>query len=122
MSPRWPGVFRPGDMCQMMIQAPENTTISVYFNFFRLQNSNNCTASSLDIRDGQSSTAPLLASLCGSSLPDSVYSSGNRLWLQFRAARLPLRGYDLTFTSTNQGNCKTWRMNGQEMLTSFSSA
>lgn len=58
---------------------------------------------SRQIRDGGSSSAPLLGNLCGSALPDAIFSSGNRLWLRFRPSRLPLRGYDMTYTSSDQG-------------------
>lgn len=58
----------------------------------------------LQIRDGDGSGAPLLANLCGSALPDSVTSSGNRLWIRFRPSqRQSQRGYDITYTSTSQG-------------------
>lgn len=56
------------------------------------------------IRDGGNSGAPLLANLCGWALPDSVTSSGNRLWMRFKPSRMPQRGYDITYTSTDQGS------------------
>ena len=49
VSPRWPGFFRPNDYCEMTIESPPNTTISLYFNLFRLANSGNCSASSLEV-------------------------------------------------------------------------
>ncbi|XP_046451773.1 cubilin-like isoform X2 [Daphnia pulex] len=104
VSPRWPGLFRSNDYCQMTIESPANTTISLYFNIFRLMNSLNCSVSSLEIRDGGTSSDPLLGNLCGSALPNSIFSTGNRLWIRFRPSLLPQRGYDLTYTSTNQGS------------------
>ncbi len=49
VSPGWPGNFQPGESCQFVIQSPSNTTISLYFNVFRLLNSRNCTESSLEV-------------------------------------------------------------------------
>ncbi|KAK4007522.1 hypothetical protein OUZ56_012679 [Daphnia magna] len=49
VSPRWPGFFRSNDYCQMTIESPANTTISLYFNLFRLMNSLNCSVSSLEV-------------------------------------------------------------------------
>lgn len=49
VSPRWPGFFQPNDYCQFTIQTAANTTISLYFNTFRLPNSRNCTDSSLEV-------------------------------------------------------------------------
>lgn len=49
MSPRWPGGFQPGDYCEFTVETPANTTIALYFNVFRLLNSINCTASSLEV-------------------------------------------------------------------------
>ena len=59
------------------------------------------------IRDGGTSADSLLGNLCGSALPNPIFSTGNRLWLRFRPSLLPQRGYDLTYTSTNQGSSST---------------
>lgn len=49
VSPRGPRFFLPSDSCEFTIESPANTTIAVYFNLFRLMNSVNCTASSLEV-------------------------------------------------------------------------
>ena len=36
------------------------------------------------IYDGSSQAAPLLANLCGYSIPASVFSSGNSLWFKLQ--------------------------------------
>ena len=59
------------------------------------------------IRDGGTSADSLLGNLCGSALPNPIFSTGNRLWLRFRPSLLPQRGYDLTYTSTTQGSSST---------------
>ena len=67
--------------------------------------------------DGSSATAPLLNTICGYSLPNTIHSSGQDLWFRFALARdttTPagqgsrrnryLRGaYDMTYTSSSLG-------------------
>lgn len=74
----------------------------------------------LQIRDGDTSEAPLLYNLCGFSLPGSVSSTGNRLWIRSRAStRFPQRGYDITYTSTQQGFQASWKGRGYCLAISF---
>jgi len=108
VSSQWRAVPGQVDVCQFRIEAPENTTISLYFSFFGMRASNNCSSSSLEVRDGSSSDAPLLANVCGYALPASIHSSSNHLWLKSRRSAhfvwSRLFRYDLTYTTSNQGS------------------
>ena len=46
-----------------------------------------CSCDYLEIRDGNSSSDRLLATLCGSweELPEAIYSSGRHLWVRFKS-------------------------------------
>ena len=61
LSPRWPSSLPYNTQCSFSINVPPSKTISVYFRYFSLASSANCTDTYLEIRDGDTDTAPLLA-------------------------------------------------------------
>jgi hypothetical protein len=67
-------VFREYTECEFTITTTPGRYISVFFREFALRNSVNCSDSWLEVRDGGTGSAPLLARLCGAALPDSIYS------------------------------------------------
>jgi hypothetical protein len=67
-------LFRGFIECEFTIVAPAGGFISVFFREFSLRNTANCSDSFLEVRDGATASAPLLAKLCGAALPDSIYS------------------------------------------------
>ena len=72
------------------------------------------------VRDGNSSSAPLLGKLCGNYIPPSIFSSGPSLWLRLSAPTASYsRGYDLSYTSTAEGRgCGGELFNTRGTLTS----
>ena len=59
------------------------------------------------VYDGSSTSAPLLATLCGTTLPSTIHSTGRDLYFNFvvtrsgRSGRYYDRGaYDITYTSS----------------------
>jgi hypothetical protein len=68
-------LFRRGfTECEFTIATSVDRFISVFFREFALRNSANCSVSFLEVRDGGTGSAPLLAKLCGAAIPDSIYS------------------------------------------------
>ena len=58
------------------------------------------------IRDGDSATSPPLTSLCGYSIPSTVHSSGGSLYIRFfLGARSYARGYDISYTTSDDAGC-----------------
>lgn len=52
---------------------------------FFLLSSFSCELSSLELRDGADSNAPVIVKLCGNSLPSTQRSSGAVLYMRFRS-------------------------------------
>ena len=91
----------------------------MYFGYFSLSNSANCSANFLEVRDGEDDNSPLLAKvrswvtcqvhhhvspqLCGRSIPSSLHSSGSVLSFRLHTSRGYSGGYDLTYTSSEAG-------------------
>lgn len=53
------------------------------FDEFNLENSTNCSKDYLEIRDGDSSTAPLIGRYCGDTIPKTLPSYGDVIYLHF---------------------------------------
>lgn len=90
--------------CLFNITAPQGYTISLYFSEFRIgrRSTTNCNEDKMEIRDGLQDNAPVLGQLCGSALPNPIYSSGNSMSI-YVAAPYGLARYFLTYTTTNAG-------------------
>jgi len=59
--------------------------ISLDFLSFELEDSPGCTNDRVMVFDGESSSAPLLQNLCGSTVPTDIVSSGASLFVTFES-------------------------------------
>ncbi len=48
---------------------------------------NDCAANFVELRDGESKTAPLLGKFCGDIIPPTVISSENQLWICYYTSK-----------------------------------
>eukprot|EP00057_Strongylocentrotus_purpuratus_P019856 XP_011674330.1 PREDICTED: tolloid-like protein 1 [Strongylocentrotus purpuratus] len=62
----------------------EQQVVSVTFEFFDLEYHTTCYWDSLTVYDGTSTSDPVLAVLCGNTIPDSLTSSGRSMFLVFK--------------------------------------
>ncbi|KAL3836256.1 hypothetical protein ACJMK2_021695 [Sinanodonta woodiana] len=103
-SPGYPGSYPRNANCQIRISAPSGTTLSLYFNSLRIEPHPNCSYDYLEIKNGSTSVSPLLARLCGFSLPNPIFAATNEIWLNFITDNSVVhQGYDITYTTTTQG-------------------
>ena len=49
-SPGWPGVYPHNANCQILIQGPADSTVSMYFNVFHIEPHSNCQFDNLAVR------------------------------------------------------------------------
>ena len=67
---------------------------------------------SCQVRDGDRSTSPLVERFCGSTLPGTIYSSGNSMWIEFHSdsgvTRTGFVGYFEIFDPTGMFTIKTY--------------
>ena len=79
--------------CVWQITTPYNTRMRFQIMHMSIQRCGKsgtpdfCSCDYLEIRDGNSSSDRLLATLCGSmkELPEAIYSSGRHLWVRFKS-------------------------------------
>ncbi|XP_048223975.1 LOW QUALITY PROTEIN: cubilin [Perognathus longimembris pacificus] len=103
-SPEWPAEYS-GDLdCVIMLRAPQGHSISLFFHYFALEDSDECTHDFLEVRNGGDRSSPLLGKYCGTLLPNPVFSHGNQLYLQFKSnSDISNEGYEILWTSSPSG-------------------
>ncbi|XP_046746481.1 cubilin-like [Diprion similis] len=89
--------------CFFTITAPVGFTISLYFNKLSLLLYTNCSREAVQVYDGGFSNTTL-ARVCGYTIPNPIFSSGNKLSLHtWSRAASASQIYDITYTTTDKG-------------------
>ncbi|XP_069815839.1 cubilin [Dendropsophus ebraccatus] len=101
-SPSWPQSYPRRVECEVVLRAPENHSISLFFHSFHLE-AFGCY-DYLEVRNGSSRHSPLLGQYCGTALPDPIFPKNNLLHLLFKSDVLTSgNGYEITWTSSPKG-------------------
>jgi cubilin len=92
--------------CQITIKVPENYTISLYFYRFNFYQTN-CDKASMKIYDGDLATGALMGRVCGYTLPDPFFSTGNQISINIAygddETYMYMRGnYDILYTASKK--------------------
>ncbi|XP_042541866.1 cubilin [Dipodomys spectabilis] len=103
-SPGWPNNYN-GDMdCTVILNAPQDHNISLFFQSFALEDTNECSHDFLEIRNGGDNSSPLIGKYCGTLVPNPVFSHRNKLYLRFKSnSDISNHGYEILWTSSPSG-------------------
>ena len=95
ISPGFPNQNYPNSFtCTWLIQLPIGESVKVNFISFELEASFDC----LRIYDGNSDQSSMLGKFCGNSLPSSVVSSTNEIFLKFQTdSSINKKGYMIRY-------------------------
>ncbi|XP_008565950.1 PREDICTED: cubilin [Galeopterus variegatus] len=103
-SPGWPENYSNNMNCTIVLTAPENHSISLFFHSFAIEDSSECRHDFLEVRNGSNSSSLLLGKYCGTLLPNPVFSQNNKLYLRFKSnSAISSRGYEIIWTSSPSG-------------------
>ncbi|KAF5928885.1 hypothetical protein HPG69_012457, partial [Diceros bicornis minor] len=103
-SPGWPDNYNNNMDCTIILTAPQNHTISLFFHSFGIEYSSECRHDFLEVRNGSGSSSPLLGVYCGTLLPNPIFSQNNQLYLRFKTdSTVSSRGYEIVWTSSPSG-------------------
>uniref|UniRef100_A0A8C5PBH1 Cubilin n=1 Tax=Leptobrachium leishanense TaxID=445787 RepID=A0A8C5PBH1_9ANUR len=98
-SPGWPENYPNNVQCTIILRAPQNHSISLFFNSFSLESI--LCYDFLEVRNGTESDSPLIGKYCGTNLPNPIFSRSNVLQLVFKSDIITShRGYEITWTSS----------------------
>nr|XP_046226989.1 cubilin [Scatophagus argus] len=99
-SPNYPLPYHPNAECYWNIRTNQGNQLLLSFSDFHLESSSSCSYDYLAVHDGNSSSAPELAKLCGSQLPSTISSSGNQLYIKLRTdSTVSTGGFLASYTS-----------------------
>ncbi|KAM8967664.1 cubilin [Pelodytes ibericus] len=102
-SPGWPESYPNNAECTIILRAPQNHSISLFFDAFNLEGSSTCY-DFLEVRNGSESDSPLIGKYCGDTLPSPIFPKNNVLRLFFKSDIIIARhGYEITWTSSLKG-------------------
>ncbi|XP_059183305.1 cubilin [Centropristis striata] len=103
-SPGWPDVYPHNMDCIIILKAPQNSYISFFFNSFDVESHSQCEFDYLEIRNGSTSSSPLIGRFCGNTLPSPIFPQSNQLYLRFKSDYSASRdGFEATWTSSPHG-------------------
>ncbi|XP_006159809.2 LOW QUALITY PROTEIN: cubilin [Tupaia chinensis] len=103
-SPGWPDNYSNNMDCTIVLTAPQNHTISLFFHSFGIEDSSDCRHDFLEVRDGRNGSSPLLGTYCGTLLPNPVFSQSHELYLRFKSDHaISSHGYEILWTSSPSG-------------------
>uniref|UniRef100_UPI00398F64EE cubilin n=1 Tax=Pristiophorus japonicus TaxID=55135 RepID=UPI00398F64EE len=108
-SPNWPNPYPSSRQCIYIIRQPTGERIHLHFRHMELESQNSCSSDSIEVRDGDAETDPLIGKFCGSTPPAPITTSGNKLWLKFKADASASKGgflavYEVACGGTLNGN------------------
>ncbi|NXY42567.1 CUBN protein, partial [Ceuthmochares aereus] len=103
-SPGWPGQHPNNMDCSIILRAPVNHTISLFFHAFSLEDSIQCSHDFLEVRNGSDGQSPLLGRFCGHTVPSPIFPQNHVVYLRFKSDfSVAHDGYEITWTSSSDG-------------------
>ena len=105
-SPGFPNNYPNNKICYWTITVPFGFSVTLDFETFEVsQNAPPCQYDYVEIRDGGNLTSKILGKFCGNTLPGSIRSTGNQLFVTFHSsASYSRKGFSASFTKGKKPN------------------
>ncbi|XP_070551899.1 bone morphogenetic protein 1-like [Ptychodera flava] len=84
-SPFYPQQYPLYKRCSYRLESEPGKLIEVKFSKFALENSHECKKDFVDIFDGGDTLSPIINNYCGNQTPETILTSGPRLFIEFRS-------------------------------------
>ncbi|XP_023268101.1 bone morphogenetic protein 1-like, partial [Seriola lalandi dorsalis] len=84
-SPSYPSSYPNNVDCSWVLSVDSHHRVSFNFSDLDIEQHSNCAWDYVAIHDGPTASSPLLARVCGSSLPPSITSTQNSMFVRFRS-------------------------------------
>jgi hypothetical protein len=81
-SPFFPDPYPSDRQCLYHIVLPQGNLVQLQFDYFDVEGSIDCTYDYLEVRDSHENGTEL-GRFCGATLPETITSRYNELWLKF---------------------------------------
>ncbi|BFZ22539.1 hypothetical protein BsWGS_25578 [Bradybaena similaris] len=83
VSANYPETYPSNHVCYWTIQGDQDSVVSLSFLDFSVEPESVCDYDFVQVHDGSSESAPVLARFCGNTLPRNVTTSGNTMFIIF---------------------------------------
>ncbi|XP_059152837.1 tolloid-like protein 1 isoform X2 [Physella acuta] len=93
------------EICQWRISATHGETISLNITKLDIPVSYNCETDYLEVRDGYFVKSPLLGRFCGDQLPDTLTSTGTRMWIEYKTRNGGGQGFSASYEGWSLAIC-----------------
>ncbi|VDK77525.1 unnamed protein product [Dibothriocephalus latus] len=116
-SPGFPSIYLQDKECIWKIQVPAGFSIALTFDTFDLETDKDCSYDYIEIFDGIPFSSPMLQKLCGTDLPNPIWSTSNTMSLHFvNLGAIERKGFvakfekvihaDIDFCATSNHGCE----------------
>ncbi|KAI0233513.1 Cubilin [Lamellibrachia satsuma] len=103
-SPGWPGNYPVKALCDITVAGPEGSSIALFFNMFNVETHRSCRYDHLQVYNGTGDDAVVMATLCGSTVPNPIFLTTNSTWMRFITDESrQMHGFDITYISSVDG-------------------
>ncbi|BFZ22540.1 hypothetical protein BsWGS_25579 [Bradybaena similaris] len=85
VSANYPERYPSNHVCYWTIQGDQNSVVTLSFLDFSVEAGRGCNSDFVQVHDGSSASAPVLARFCGKNLPENVTTSGNAMFIIFKS-------------------------------------
>ncbi|CAD5225836.1 unnamed protein product [Bursaphelenchus xylophilus] len=98
-SPNWPNPYSEGLNCLWVIRVPAGYRVAVRFSYFQLESQKDCLYDRLDIYETHLNKTEVLATLCGTSFPDTIATkNSNEVIIKFSSDQsIQKNGFQLEY-------------------------
>merc|ERR1712008_532713 len=106
----YPNDYRKFEDCNWKITVPSGSNVMLEFETpFDIENHGSCSYDYLEIRDGGAATSPFLGEkLCGTTVPNTIKSTGNTMFVKFHSdGSQPRIGFSASFKKEDNFRCPT---------------
>ncbi|CAG5895667.1 unnamed protein product [Menidia menidia] len=102
-SPYHPNAYPHNKVCEWVINQQEGYVVTLNFLSFDVEGGS-CRYDYVEVRDGSTSSSPLLGTFCGDQLPSRLQSTQRSLYIKFRTdASVSNNGFEAAYGSALKG-------------------
>nr|CAB3225867.1 Tolloid protein [Phallusia mammillata] len=81
VSPYYPEVYPSDKDCYYVIRQQPGNVVTLTFDDVEIEHEDNCQYDYIEVRDGSNADSPLLARICGTTIPVPLQSTQNYMWV-----------------------------------------
>ncbi|XP_072881202.1 tolloid-like protein 2 isoform X1 [Hemitrygon akajei] len=106
-SPNWPDKYPNRKECTWSISAPPGHRVKLAFSEFEIEQHQECVYDYLEVYDGLGTRSSLLARYCGSKKPETVVTTGNKMFIKFFSdASIQRKGFQAKHSTVCGGHLR----------------